>query len=78
MMGDFANYLPALPPPPQRLTSTQFSKAELTAIVEEAEAAGTYVCAHAYMPDAIRRAVECGVRRCDDYGEKRRGRVSGV
>ena len=25
-------------------------------------AAGTYVCAHAYMPRAIERAVRCGVR----------------
>jgi hypothetical protein len=34
----------------------------LRAIVEEAEAAGTYVCAHAYMPSAIKRAIQCGVR----------------
>ena len=46
-----------------RLTSTQFSVAELTAIVEEAEACGTYVCAHAYTPKSIQRAVRCGVRR---------------
>ena len=51
------------PPIPCRLTSTQFSIAELTAIVEEAQATGTYVCAHAYTPAAIERAVRCGVRR---------------
>ncbi|GFR47600.1 hypothetical protein Agub_g9335, partial [Astrephomene gubernaculifera] len=48
--------------PTDRLTNTQFSEGEMRAIVEEAQAAGTYVCAHAYMPDAIRRAVACGVR----------------
>ena len=30
---------------------------------EEAAAVGTYVAAHAYMPSAISRAVQCGVRR---------------
>ncbi|KAG2439715.1 hypothetical protein HYH02_010594 [Chlamydomonas schloesseri] len=48
--------------PTDRLTNTQFSESELKAIVEEAEAAGTYVCAHAYTPAAILRAVRCGVR----------------
>ncbi|GBF96931.1 peptidase M38 [Raphidocelis subcapitata] len=48
--------------PTDRLTSTQFSLEELRAIVEEAQAAGTYVCAHAYKPSAIKRAIECGVR----------------
>jgi imidazolonepropionase-like amidohydrolase len=41
---------------------TQFSLEEITAAVEEAEAANTYVMAHAYTGRAIRRAVECGVR----------------
>lgn len=35
---------------------------ELTAIVQEAEAAGTYVAAHAYTPAAITRALAAGVR----------------
>lgn len=48
--------------PTDRLTNTQFSLEELRAIVEEAAAAGTYVCAHAYKPSAIKRALECGVR----------------
>ncbi|KIZ07154.1 amidohydrolase [Monoraphidium neglectum] len=48
--------------PTDRLTNTQFSLEELRAIVEEAEAAGTYVCAHAYKPSAIKRALQCGVR----------------
>ncbi|GIL59087.1 hypothetical protein Vafri_14040 [Volvox africanus] len=48
--------------PTDRLTNTQFSEAELRAIVEEATAAGTYVCAHAYKPSAIQRAAHCGVK----------------
>jgi imidazolonepropionase-like amidohydrolase len=39
----------------------QFSRAELAAAVEEAANYGTYVAAHLYTDDAIRRAVECGV-----------------
>lgn len=38
-----------------------FSRAEILAAVEEAESAKTYVAAHLYTDDAIRRAVECGV-----------------
>ena len=45
-----------------RLTNTQFSEAEITAIVEEAAAHKTYVCAHAYNSDAIARCLKCGVR----------------
>lgn len=39
-----------------------FSEDELRAICAEAEAAQTYVMAHAYTPSAIKRAVACGVR----------------
>jgi imidazolonepropionase-like amidohydrolase len=38
-----------------------FSRGELEAIVEEAGMAGTYVAAHLYTDDAIRRCVEAGV-----------------
>ena len=38
-----------------------FSRSELLAVVEEAENAGTYVSAHLYTDQAIRRCVECGV-----------------
>jgi imidazolonepropionase-like amidohydrolase len=48
--------------PTDRLTNTQFSRDEIRAAVEEAEAAGIYVTAHAYTSRAVRRAVECGVR----------------
>ena len=44
------------------LDSMQFSPGEVRAAVEEAEAFGRYVCAHAYTPQAITRAAECGVR----------------
>ncbi|HWB51115.1 MAG TPA: amidohydrolase family protein [Stellaceae bacterium] len=40
----------------------QYSDAEMRAIVEEARAWRTYVLAHAYTPEAIRRAVANGVR----------------
>ncbi len=40
----------------------QFSRDEITAVVEEAHNAGTYVAAHLYTDAAIARAVACGVR----------------
>jgi len=40
----------------------QFSRDEITAVVEEAQNAGTYVAAHLYTDAAIARAVACGVR----------------
>lgn len=39
-----------------------FSREELLAVVEEASNADTYVSAHLYTDQAIRRCVECGVR----------------
>ena len=48
--------------PSDPLDGTQYSIEEMTAIVEEAGAARTYVMAHAYTPDSIGRAVRCGVR----------------
>ncbi|MFN3671143.1 MAG: amidohydrolase family protein [Bosea sp. (in: a-proteobacteria)] len=44
------------------LDSLQFSLDEVRAAVEEAKAFGRYVCAHAYTPEAITRAAQCGVR----------------
>ena len=38
-----------------------YSVAEMTAIVEEARDAQTYVSAHLYTPEAIERALRCGV-----------------
>jgi imidazolonepropionase-like amidohydrolase len=39
-----------------------FAREEIEAFVEEASNAKTYVAAHLYTDEAIRRAVECGVR----------------
>ena len=44
------------------LESMQFSVEEIGAAVEEAHAFGRYVLTHAYTPEAITRAVKCGVR----------------
>jgi len=44
------------------LESLQFRMDEIEAAVEEATRWGTYVCAHAYAAEAIRRAVTAGVR----------------
>jgi imidazolonepropionase-like amidohydrolase len=44
------------------LDSLQFSLDEIRTAVEEAKAFGRYVCAHAYTPEAISRAAQCGVR----------------
>ena len=39
-----------------------YSEDEIRAVVAEAEARGTYVMAHAYTAESMRRAVRCGVR----------------
>ncbi len=44
------------------LESLQYSPGEVAAAVEEAEAFGRYVCAHAYSAEAITRAAHGGVR----------------
>jgi imidazolonepropionase-like amidohydrolase len=44
------------------LESLQYRMDEIEAAVEEATRWGTYVCAHAYAAEAIRRAVAAGVR----------------
>lgn len=48
--------------PTDPIANTQYSEDEIRAIVAEAEAANTYVMAHAYTGRAISRAVRCGVR----------------
>jgi imidazolonepropionase-like amidohydrolase len=48
--------------PTDPIDGTQYSLDELTAACEEARAANTYVMAHAYSPQSITRAVQCGVR----------------
>src|SRR5258708_3943437 len=46
--------------PTDRIDSTQFSREEIRAAVEEAEAANLYVAGHAYTSRAINRGLECG------------------
>jgi len=48
--------------PTDPIWNLQYSREEMTAIVEEAASWRTYAMAHAYTPEAIRRAVEAGVR----------------
>lgn len=48
--------------PHDPLERNQYSPSEISVIVEEAARRGTYVMAHAYGADAIRVALECGVR----------------
>ena len=48
--------------PSDPLLGLQYSEDEIRAVVEEAEHRETYVLAHAYSDEAIRRSLECGVR----------------
>ena len=48
--------------PTDPIDGTQYSLEELRAVCEEADAANTYVMAHAYSPKAIIRAVQSGVK----------------
>lgn len=48
--------------PADPITAYGYSTDELKAIVAEAQGRQTYVMAHAYTPQAIIRAVECGIR----------------
>src|SRR5436309_1023515 len=48
--------------PTDRIDSVQFSREEIRAAVEEAEAANLYVAGHAYTSRAINRGLEAGVR----------------
>ncbi|KAH8651280.1 amidohydrolase [Xylariales sp. PMI_506] len=48
--------------PTDRLTNTQYTAAEIRAICDVAASYGTTVTAHAYTPEAIRHAVDNGVR----------------
>lgn len=47
--------------PSDPLDSVQYTEAELRAVVTEAAHRHTYVAAHAYSPESITLAVECGV-----------------
>ena len=53
--------------PHSPLDVSTFTEPELRAAVEAAENWGTYVTVHAYTPNAIRRAIEAGVK-CIEHG----------
>jgi imidazolonepropionase-like amidohydrolase len=53
--------------PSDELDTTQYTVEEMRAAVEEAQAVGKYVLAHAYSPSAVRRALQAGVR-CIEHG----------
>ena len=48
--------------PSDELDTTQYTVAEMRAAVEEAQAVGKYILAHAYSDTAVRKAIEAGVR----------------
>jgi len=48
--------------PSDELDTTQYTVGEMRAAVEEAQAVGKYVLAHAYSDRAVRNAIEAGVR----------------
>src|SRR5262249_31214085 len=54
------------------LDSLQFSEGEVRAAVEEANAFGRYVCAHAYSAEGITRAARFGVRTIEQRQFDRR------
>ena len=69
--------------PTDPIDGTQYSLEELRAICEEAEAANTYVMAHAYSPRSIVRAMQAGVRSIEhgnlvDEGAAREMRRAGA
>ena len=49
-------------PSESHATLYEYSEAELTAVVEEARSRGTYVMAHVYTDEGIRRCLRAGVR----------------
>lgn len=53
--------------PTDRVDSTQFSDDEITAAVQEADAANRYVTGHAYTARAVNRGLRLGVR-CIEHG----------
>src|SRR5690606_14953352 len=53
--------------PHSPLDVVTFTEAELQAAVQAAKDRGTYVAVHAYIPEAIKRAVQAGVQ-CIEHG----------
>jgi imidazolonepropionase-like amidohydrolase len=64
--------------PSDELDTTQYTVAEMRAAVEEAQAVGTYVLAHAYSDTAVRRAIEAGVRSIEHGNLIREGAAKAI
>ncbi len=64
--------------PSDELDTTQYTVAEMRAAVEEAQAVGTYVLAHAYSDLAVRRAIEAGVRSIEHGNLIREGAAKAI
>jgi imidazolonepropionase-like amidohydrolase len=64
--------------PADELDTTQYTVAEMRAAVEEAQAAGKYVLAHAYSDTAVRRAIEAGVRSIEHGNLIREGAARAI
>jgi imidazolonepropionase-like amidohydrolase len=64
--------------PSDELDTTQYSVAEMRAAVEEAEAVGTYVLAHAYSDTAVRNAITAGVRSIEHGNLIREGAAKAI
>ncbi len=64
--------------PSDELDTTQYTVAEMRAAVEEAQAVGKYVLAHAYSDSAVRRAIEAGVRSIEHGNLIREGAAKAI
>ena len=64
--------------PSDELDTTQYTVAEMRAAVEEAEAVGTYVLAHAYSDTAVRNAITAGVRSIEHGNLIREGAARAI
>jgi imidazolonepropionase-like amidohydrolase len=64
--------------PSDELDTTQYTVPEMRAAVEEAQAVGTYVLAHAYSDSAVRRAIEAGVRSIEHGNLIREGAAKAI
>jgi imidazolonepropionase-like amidohydrolase len=64
--------------PSDELDTTQYTVAEMRAAVEEAQAVGTYVLAHAYSDSAVRNAIAAGVRSIEHGNLIREGAAQAI
>jgi imidazolonepropionase-like amidohydrolase len=64
--------------PSDELDTTQYTVAEMRAAVEEAQAVGKYVLAHAYSDTAVRNAIAAGVRSIEHGNLIREGAAKAI